>query len=80
MDKKLMWAFQICDLVNRTKAVQKYSETLYPNRVGASYVCSMHAKFEVTKIAAQMNYFHTTVPRVAGCEYLQALRVRFSHV
>ena len=59
MGRSDMWAFKICHLVNNTKEVRQFSSGMFPSRVGGTYVCTMHAKFEIMHIAARMNYFHT---------------------
>ena len=59
MDRGDMWAFKIYHSVNKTQHVRAYSTEMHPSRVGAIYVCTTHAKYEVMHIAARMNYFNT---------------------
>ena len=58
MGRSDMWAFKICPLVNATEVVRQIRD-MFPYRVAGTYICTMHAKFEVVHIAARMNYFHT---------------------
>ena len=82
MDRTDMWAFKICPSVNKTKEVIHFSSQMFPSRMGGTYVCTMHAKYEVMHIAARMNYFNTKYVawQDASIYCLQTFKISFISV